>query len=267
MQHSRQGFTLIELSIVLVVIGLIVGGVLAGQTLVHAAQLQNQLKQMNDYKLAFNTFVGKYGCPPGDCANATAFFGTTNVGGAVVNGNGNGQIDNFSGGSFWANSGGVTFADSPELGAAFQELAAAGMISFIPSSTTSYAIGASHPSIAMNSSAGMFFGASYNFYSGGSRNPPTGSYQTGTNALWFAHCASSGTNTYLDQWENYCAVFSASDLKAMDQKIDDGLPLSGNLFGYGGNGSPNSCLSGSVGSYTYNTSLSSLQCEAILIVN
>jgi prepilin-type N-terminal cleavage/methylation domain-containing protein len=46
-QHRRnQGFTLIELSIVLVVVGLIVGGVLVGQNLIKAAQTRAQLAQI-----------------------------------------------------------------------------------------------------------------------------------------------------------------------------------------------------------------------------
>ena len=39
----RAGFTLIEISIVLVIIGLIVGGVLVGQTLIGSAQLRRQM--------------------------------------------------------------------------------------------------------------------------------------------------------------------------------------------------------------------------------
>ena len=63
--HSESsykcGFTLIELSIVLVIIGLIVGGVLVGQNLIKAAEIRNQIKQMQEYQIAFNTFRTKYG--------------------------------------------------------------------------------------------------------------------------------------------------------------------------------------------------------------
>lgn len=72
----RHGFTLIELSIVLVIIGLIVGGILAGNELVRAAKLRSLIKEVNQLTTAVNTFKGKYNCLPGDCARATQFFGT-----------------------------------------------------------------------------------------------------------------------------------------------------------------------------------------------
>lgn len=76
----RAGFTLIELAIVLVVIGLVVGGILTGRSLIAAAQVQNELKQMHDIEVQMATFMSKYGCPPGDCPNATVFLGSTHNG-------------------------------------------------------------------------------------------------------------------------------------------------------------------------------------------
>ncbi len=81
------GFTLIELSIVLVIIGLIVGGVMVGQNLIFAAEIRKQVKQVQEYTLAYNTFKLKYGCIPGDCINATEFFTSSS------NGNGNGKLE------------------------------------------------------------------------------------------------------------------------------------------------------------------------------
>ena len=71
----HQGFTLIELSIVLVIIGLIVGGVLVGQNLIRAAAVRSTLSDFEKYKTAAQTFRTKYDCYSGDCANATQFFG------------------------------------------------------------------------------------------------------------------------------------------------------------------------------------------------
>ncbi len=67
---TRQGFTLVELYIVLVIIGLIVGGVLTGQALIAAAKVRAQMTQLDQYDAAINTFRAKYDCLPGDCANA-----------------------------------------------------------------------------------------------------------------------------------------------------------------------------------------------------
>lgn len=84
------GFTLIELSIVLVVIGLLVGGVLVGHDLVEAAKIRSKLGKFQQIEMAYNTFRTKYNCMAGDCRNADQL-------GLGPNGNGNRTL--FNGGS------------------------------------------------------------------------------------------------------------------------------------------------------------------------
>lgn len=69
---TTAGFTLIELSIVLVIIGLIVGGVLVGRDLISAAEIRAQITQIEKYNQAVNTFRGKYNALPGDMESVTA---------------------------------------------------------------------------------------------------------------------------------------------------------------------------------------------------
>lgn len=71
---ANSGFTLIELSIVLVIIGLIVGGVLVGQDLIKAAEIRATVSQIEKYDAAANTFRNKYNGLPGDLLNPTNFF-------------------------------------------------------------------------------------------------------------------------------------------------------------------------------------------------
>ncbi len=66
LSHTEKGFTLVELSIVLVIIGLIVGGVLVGQDLIQAAETRSIISQIEKYNTAVNTFRLKYGVLPGD---------------------------------------------------------------------------------------------------------------------------------------------------------------------------------------------------------
>ena len=56
MHSKRHAFTLVELSIVLVILGLLVGGVLSGQSLIHSAQLRVVTTELDNYKTAMNSF-------------------------------------------------------------------------------------------------------------------------------------------------------------------------------------------------------------------
>jgi prepilin-type N-terminal cleavage/methylation domain-containing protein len=94
---STRGFTLIELSIVLVIIGLIVGGIMTGQNLIAAAAVRAQITQIEKFNTAANTFYGKYGYLPGDLpAPMAAQFGFVSRAGTAGRGDGNGIIQGYS---------------------------------------------------------------------------------------------------------------------------------------------------------------------------
>ena len=67
----EEGITLIELSIVLVIIGLIVGGIFVGKDLIEIAQSRKVMSQMEGFQAAVTTFKLKYNCIPGDCAQSS----------------------------------------------------------------------------------------------------------------------------------------------------------------------------------------------------
>ncbi|HHH42636.1 MAG TPA: prepilin-type N-terminal cleavage/methylation domain-containing protein [Gammaproteobacteria bacterium] len=91
MDRNQRGFTLVEIAIVLVIIGLLLGGVLKGQEMITNAKVRNLADQASGIKAAFFAFQDRYKALPGDYRVASA-----NISGvpANMNGNGNGQIQN-----------------------------------------------------------------------------------------------------------------------------------------------------------------------------
>ena len=82
---KQTGFTLIELAIVLVIIGLLLGGVLKGQELINQAKIKNVIADFNGITAAYYGYQDRYKAIPGDDAGAARFSTTTS-------GNGDGQL-------------------------------------------------------------------------------------------------------------------------------------------------------------------------------
>ncbi len=87
MARDEKGFTLVEIAIVLVIIGLLIGGVLKGQSLIQNAKVKRVAKSGDELRAAFYTFYDKYGVYPGD-------ENVTNIppGDVGTDGDGSGQI-------------------------------------------------------------------------------------------------------------------------------------------------------------------------------
>lgn len=93
--RRHYGFTLLEITIVLVIIGLLLGGVLKGQELITSVRVRNLIAQQDGVKAAVLGFLDRYSAYPGDYSQAQA-----NVPGcaACAQGNNNGQIRSIAGG-------------------------------------------------------------------------------------------------------------------------------------------------------------------------
>lgn len=88
----KKAFSLVELSIVLVILGLLVGGILAGQSLIRAAELRSVVAEYQRYNAALYAFRDRYFVMPGDFNAAQSLWGqSTACGGAVANGTCNGN--------------------------------------------------------------------------------------------------------------------------------------------------------------------------------
>ena len=110
----KQAFSLVELSIVLAILGLLTGGIIAGQSLIRAAELRKLTVSVQKYQKAIYAFRTKYRSFPGDMDNATFFWGAADAGDgegsdcfgvdqtggtATCNGSGNGFIGTPTGGT------------------------------------------------------------------------------------------------------------------------------------------------------------------------
>lgn len=211
----KKGFTLIELSIVLVVIGLITAGVLLGRDLIRAAELRKQITQIESFDVAVNTFRLKYNCLPGDCPNGTNFGFTVNG-----NGNGNGII---SGSSFvnlnnWYERASLwrTLFDArliPEVWRFCSEINCEPPLKLSSESS----VGPYLPDIAPTGAMVVSNSSEYIFTRTG-----------GTHYYWLSQCSADIGNT-----ETTCAIYTPQTSFELDSKMDDGLPLSGKVVARG----------------------------------
>jgi len=88
---KQSGFTLIELAIVLVIIGLLLGGVLKGQELINSAKVKNMAQDFKNVQVYIYGYQDRFKAIPGDDANVVAHITGTK---ATTNGTvGNGVIE------------------------------------------------------------------------------------------------------------------------------------------------------------------------------
>ena len=214
----QRGFSLVELSIVLVILGLLTGGILAGQSLIRASELRAVSGEYSRYVTAVSTFRDKYFALPGDMNNATSFWGTHPsgcpgpIGGSVglretCNGNGNGQVMEGPAGEhylFW------------------QHLANAGLIEGSYSGVSGAADVNYHVITGLNTPRSRLGNATWT----------ARSLVISGNGFWF-------DGTYTNQFEfgvptgnywNQVPVFKPEELWNIDTKMDDGRPGLGKIM-------------------------------------
>jgi prepilin-type N-terminal cleavage/methylation domain-containing protein len=250
-RKSLKGFTLIELSIVLVVIGLIVGGILVGQSLINAAAVRAQVTQTEKYNTAANTFFEKYGALPGDiCGPIVTNFGFKARAGGAGRGDCNGVVQGicYDCGNVpygWNQAGETTFF--------WEDLSSANLID---SSFTTAFDGEPSSNITLTSSPSFSsylppakIGQGNYVYVWGENGSPT----NGINYFGI-----SVPSLLIPNGQFTSAVgLTVAQAYAIDQKIDDGLPTTGRVQTQYDNGgianSPNTATAGGTSASCYDT--------------
>lgn len=215
----REGFSLLELSIVLAIIGLLVGGILGGQSLLRSAALRATITQITEIQFATNSFRTQYGAYPGDLPNAQSYWGTS-----VANGDGDGIVE-----AAGCPSGHESDPDCAnydgERAQYFLQLSKAELVSTYDSSTT---LGRGYPAIKSNPTTGMIVTGSWAVSPSSSNNVGIESYALAPIYLYLGVCAPASLGT--SSLYNDCGIFKPEDAWNMDKKLDDGMPVVGKFM-------------------------------------
>lgn len=244
--HTRKtAFSLVELSIVLVILGLLVGGVLSGQSLIRAAELRSVASEHARYASAVHAFRDKYFALPGDMANATQFWGSlggngsnnacqttaTPSGTATCSGNGDGVI-----GFPYVNCmlpGGTPVATIvttvSELTRFWQHLSNAGLIEGNYSGFANAAgIVVPRPVTSPSNMPASKMGSSYWIPSGNPVGAPcAGSTTTFTSSGRGPRLTIMGTAPLYFAAPGAALIFKPEEMWNIDTKLDDGRPGTG----------------------------------------
>lgn len=224
--NKRSGFTLVEMAVVLVVIGLIAAGVFVGRSMIGAAEGRALASEIHLYTAAYSEFTQKYQAIPGDMNNATSYWGAdascpntpTNSTAKFVtcDGDGDGMIGD------WTNTGVATADTEYEWFRAWQHLANSELIEgkFTGASGSTSTAALLGVNVPLSKSGKGGWTLLYMVSDGTTDTAFFNSAVASHTLIYGAQTASSFTDG---------AILTPLETKNLDDKLDDGMPFTGQL--------------------------------------
>ncbi len=241
---AEAGFTLVELAIVMIIVGLLIGGVLKGQELINNARVAATVTQIKGIDTAVSTFREKYDSFPGDMANSATRVPNCTAspcdagGGAGI---GNGRIESLPGDSNAAAS---------EARAFWAQMANSDLLTGVDTSAVS---AENFPDSEVGTGAfriGFSTGAVANF-------PEV----VGTDALRAGHYLALSNDGETAISATQVNTITPNQAAQIDRKVDDGLPAAGLLRAATAGTGPNACeFVPATGPTIYNEAENSTNC-------
>lgn len=216
---GTQGFTLVELSIVIIIIGFLIAGIAAGTSLIKQAELNSIVTDFQGYQTSYNNFLGRYTKAPGDFDAAGTIWTACTTTPADCNGNANGVVD-LGGAGAVANEGVL----------AWKQLSLANMISSgmqDPVTTNTDGVLKLGTSVPLSKVGGAGY---MMFYGNDGAATPAGLTNIPASGLWndnktnVVFIGKPGTGLFLD-----VGAIKAEDAFNIDKKLDDGA-VSSSVF-------------------------------------
>lgn len=238
----RSAFSLIELSIVLIIIGLLISGIIGGASLIKSATLRSVMTEARGYNIATSAFYTKYNTLPGD-------YNAGLIGNGITLANGVGDVGNGDGVISYVN--GIGASSNAENQIAIKQLYADGSLDISMFGTYPYlstvipqqaagAVAALSPRTALPGGklkgSGWFFD-NYQSNGAGSDNANfnvavlSGGVNAKTYVASTALNAAGSSAAAVDSWTvlSVVPILTPQDARSIDVKMDDGLPATGTI--------------------------------------
>lgn len=229
--RSQAGFTLVELAIVMIIIGLLIGGILKGQELIANAQITATSSQIKAIEAAMTTFRDSYDAVPGDIANPGARLPNCTAAPCNAVGSGNNRL---------AQTPAAVAADPSTAGEEatrfWTHLAAADLIGGLDYTSVALTWGAAVPAAEIGGGFTVgYAGAVADLVGAGAATMNSGHYLSLRSVAATAVAASNAN-----------AALRPTQAARLDRKLDDGIADAGSVLAAGAEAAGTGCFNGAV---------------------